>query len=505
MTQTPPPPPDDVELRSIMMERLSLAVARGGLEMEEKLKNHFVGVNSPYVSFLFPSGPDHSLYKQKIAEYTKSPPHPPPTLLPPRQGLGGGFRGLTEVVALTFQGIAFTVGIPPGMTLKELGIMKFVAHFVVRYGDEFQRALRSTDNSQFKFLLKGDKRSELFSGLCCGYGFLIKTWSPARLDALLEGFNTCFTAFKKKLDDDGEEDETVNKVETDRRDFVVCDEYFVDLENKYLPPMESPMAMMGDIDIHDSHSHGLIFMVPPNPIFFRVVIPERGMMRKELGIIKFTAMFVMRFGDEFLDALRERVCEPEFDFMKSNPGNDIGRYKLFSELLLAYGNVIKRWDMRPKTGFQPARMEAVLEGFFTALNAFKKKHEDEEDEVVDTVVTDRRDFVVSQEYFQYFLEVEESTPLPERPTPRPRQTGSSASRSGFFGPPLGVLLQRSLVLENPEPRTMMQPTPQSRVLLIIKQCCILNSHPSPKSNKAHSFPCYKRLKNHTILVKSSPV
>ncbi|CAL9236826.1 unnamed protein product [Arabidopsis halleri] len=312
------------------------------------------------------------------------------------------------------------------MMRKELGIIKFTAQFMVRYGFEFWNALcdRVSTDSQFKFLDKRDPRYHFFSRLVLGYGHLLRAWEdpPAGMEALLEGFFTAFNAFKKKRKDEEEQDKLVDKVETDRRDFVVCDEYFVDLENKALELI--PMAMRHPpLNIHDSQG---TFRVPADPILFRVEIPEEGMMRKELGIIKVTALFVVRYGNEFWDALWDRVSttETEFPFLKRDPRNDRGRYSLlFSQLLLAYGNVIKPWGLMPRKSNPPARMEAVLKGFFTAFNAFKKKQEDDEDEVVNKVVTGRRDFVVSEEYFQCFLDMEESTPLPEMLQPR-RQTGS---------------------------------------------------------------------------------
>ncbi|CAL9236828.1 unnamed protein product, partial [Arabidopsis halleri] len=418
MNETPPTPLDDDDLRRIMLERLSITAARGGLEMEERLKTIFVGLDIPSCSFVFPKGRDHHLYKQKIAEYTKSPPLHPPPPLPPGLVAQCDFKSsLTEQVALNHEHFAFKVRVPQGgMMRKELGIIKFTAQFVVRYGRYFWWALRdrvSTD-TQFKFLDKGGPRYHFFSRICLEFGHLIRAWEypPASMEALLEGFFTAFNAFKKKLEDD---EELVDKVETDRRDFVVCDEYFVDLENKALELI--PMAMRHP-PLNEHHSQGT-FRLPPDLILFRVEIPEGGMMRKELGVIKFTALFVVRYGHEFWDALWDRVStDTQFKFLKENPGNERGRYTLLSQLLLAYRNVIQPWGLRPKKSNTPARMKAVLEGFFTAFSAFKKKQEDEEDEVVNKVVTDRRDFVVSEEYFQYFLDMEESTPRPEM-LPRP--------------------------------------------------------------------------------------
>ncbi|XP_010509682.1 PREDICTED: probable splicing factor 3A subunit 1 [Camelina sativa] len=73
-----PPPPDDVDFKSIMMERLSRMAARGGLAMEETLKKCYAGRGvSSSCSFVYPEDPDHHLFKQKIAEYTKFPPRLP--------------------------------------------------------------------------------------------------------------------------------------------------------------------------------------------------------------------------------------------------------------------------------------------------------------------------------------------------------------------------------------------------------------------------------------------
>ncbi|CAH8265880.1 unnamed protein product [Arabidopsis lyrata] len=377
MNETPPlPPDDDDDLRRIMLERLSITAARGGLEMEEKLKTIFFGLDIPSCSFVFPKGRDHHLYKQKIAEYTKSPPlHSPPPPLPPGLVAQCDFKSsLTEQVALNHELFAFKVRVPEG------------AQFVVRYGRYFWWALRdrvSTD-TQFKFLDKGGPRYHFFSRICLQFGHLIRAWEdpPASMEALLEGFFTAFNAFKKKLEDD---EELVDKVKTDRRDFVVCDEYFVDPENKALELI--PMAMRHP-PLNEHHSQGT-FRLPPDLILFRVEIPAGGMMRKELVVIKFTALFVVRYGNEFWDAMWDRVStDTQFTFLKKNHGNDRGRYTLlFSQLLLAYGNVIEPWGLMPRKSNPPARMEAVLEGFFTAFNAFKKKQEDKEDEVVNKVVS----------------------------------------------------------------------------------------------------------------------
>ncbi|AEC10355.1 SWAP (Suppressor-of-White-APricot)/surp domain-containing protein [Arabidopsis thaliana] len=425
--KTPPPRPDDDELRSIMLERLSIAAARGGLEMEEKLKSRFVGLDIPSCSFVFPKGRDHHIYKQKIAEYTKSPPlHSPPPLPPGLVDQCCLKYNPLEQVAIIDELSAFTVRVPEGgMTRKELGIIKFTAQFVLRYGQYFRLALRdrvSTD-TEFKFLDKGDSRAHFFSLLFLGYSHLLRAWEYplVGMDVLVDGFLSALNSFKEKLEGD---EELVDKIKTDRHDFVVCDEYFADLENKALELKLKTMARMHHpLNKHDSQG---TLRVPPVLVLFRVGIPQGGMMRKELGLMKFTAMFVVRYGNDFWDALWDRVSstETEFQFLKRNPGNDRGML-LFSQLLLAFGNVVQPWGLCPRESNPPARMEAVLEGFFTAFSAFKKKQEDEEDEVVNKLVTDRRDFVVS-ETFQYFLDIEESTPLPER-LPL-RQTGSMFAR-----------------------------------------------------------------------------
>ncbi|KAL1195697.1 putative splicing factor 3A subunit 1 [Cardamine amara subsp. amara] len=344
-----PAPPDD-NMKSIMLERLSIG---GGLEMEEKLKTIYGGGGIRPCS----SDPGHQRYNQVLDDL--------------RASFSNGFEGSI----LASRRGAMSLGIPQGMMRKELDIIKFTVQFVVRYEFSFRKALLR--NTRFKFLDESDKRCSFVRGLHRGYSHLIRHCGihPSGMGAALQVF---FTALKaKKHEDDG----VLDKVETDSGDFVVvCDEYFAEIENK-------------------------------EPAF-RVGIPQGGgmMMRKELGILKFTAQFVVRYGKEFWDGLWDRVStETEFQFLKRNPANDT----FFSKLVRAYGKVIRLWGLRPRKGNNPARMEALLKGFFSAFHAFKAKQEEERDEVVNKVVTDRRDFVVSDEFFQYFLDIEDHTPLPE--------------------------------------------------------------------------------------------
>ncbi|KAL1189252.1 putative splicing factor 3A subunit 1 [Cardamine amara subsp. amara] len=387
--QIPQGPVDDDNMRCIMLERLSIATAEGGLEMEEKLKTLFGRSGIRACSFLWSSDPDHQTFKKKVAEYAKSPPPPIPPAAAQNDLDLSDFADFAEQFALSSDySTAFRVGIPERMMRKQLDIILLTAQFVVRYGIQFWDALfdRVSTQPQFKFLDEKDTDDVMrnfFYELLSGYGHLITRWEVplARMEAVLEGFSTAFKDLEKKQEDDV----VVDRIETDRHDFVVSDEYFVDIENEDL------------------------LISAPSPIHaFRVGIPQGGMMHKELAIIKFTALFVVRYGEEFWDALWDSLStQTEFQFLKRNPGNDT----LFSQLLLAYKNVISPWEIPPGKRNKPARMEAVLEGFFTAFNAFKGK---QVEEVVDKLVTDRRDFVVGAEYFQCLLDIEERTPLPER-------------------------------------------------------------------------------------------
>lgn len=409
--QTPQGPVDDDNMRCIMLERLSIATALGGLEMEKNLKLLYGGCKLRACSFLWSSDPDHQLYKKKVAEYTMNRPSRPAAHNYRGQGVSLG--SFMEEYARCFDPSVFRVRIPQGMTRKKLDIMKLTAQFVARYELDFRWALwdKVSTETQFKFL---DRTSEtlfipldrrdthaiFFSLLVRGYGRLITPWNnpPACMEALLEGFFTRLKAIDK--DEEDNEEEVMDKLETDIYDFVVSDEYFVDMEIKDSQP--SPIdARSRSTRCNPSRLR--------DPNAFRVGIPEGGMMRKELGVIKFTAQFVVRYGNVFWDALWDRVSsKAEFQFLKRNPGNDT----FFSKLLVGYGCVIQPWVL------PQARMKAVLEGFFTAFDAFKGKQEEERNEVVDKVVTDRRDFVVSNEYFQSFLDIER-TPLPESSAPPP--------------------------------------------------------------------------------------
>ncbi|KAL1209246.1 putative splicing factor 3A subunit 1 [Cardamine amara subsp. amara] len=150
------------------VEAIARLVSKNGLELERTLMSIDTNYNGNNYRFLCKSDPCHAFYQQKLNEYLKAKnqdtrdccvpddddeeeidlPWPPP------------YR------YLSFHCPKFDF-----ITIKELGIIKLTAQFVVRYDMYFHMALRKrvVMNRQFGFMQLADRRYKFYRGLVDAY------------------------------------------------------------------------------------------------------------------------------------------------------------------------------------------------------------------------------------------------------------------------------------------------------------------------------------------------
>uniref|UniRef100_A0A1J3JS83 Putative splicing factor 3A subunit 1 n=2 Tax=Noccaea caerulescens TaxID=107243 RepID=A0A1J3JS83_NOCCA len=273
-----------------------------------------------------------------------------------------------------------------GITLKEFGIIKLTAMFVVRYGAAFRVGLmdRVLSNPMFEFLKQnhGCSRSKVFIFFADAYSEVLrlspKLWRsdyPPCTMALLEFFARCLQL--KKLED-GVEMATV-----DLHALVSGVDWFAHIDDKiYSSIMPRPkrlstiMKRLGpqlneDLEAQKqelvrTHAEDLVnFDAIPHFDWVHVKtkgkyrFPAKGFTLEELGIVMLTAQFNARYGDPFMDCLRSRVVmNTQFEFLKV----DDRRLHFFVGLVDAYCLVLKPFE-KLKNG----DAETVLEAFFNLV------------------------------------------------------------------------------------------------------------------------------------------
>ncbi|CAH8270168.1 unnamed protein product [Arabidopsis lyrata] len=110
-----------------------------------------------------------------------------------------------------------------------------------------------------------------------------------------------------------------------------------------------------------------LFSDPPGENRYYPFTYPKGITRKQLGIIKLTAQFMVRSEMNFWEDLMKIVImnsQPEFDFLKS-----ADTYGLFHRLVCAYSRVLMPCSELSKPD---ASTEIVVDGFFNLLGGEKK-------------------------------------------------------------------------------------------------------------------------------------
>ncbi|CAE6088770.1 unnamed protein product [Arabidopsis arenosa] len=143
-------------------------------------------------------------------------------------------------------------------------------------------------------------------------------------------------------------------------------QYFVNMEYNVFPPPLGSHDIHPDIDDPTRIATLKSRSQTPDtePISFPL-LPDQGITRKELDIIKLTAQFVAVFGMCFGQDLMESVfmkpeLEPLFRFILSTDS----RHDFYSQLTLGYARVLLCIEKLKEKG---ASTETVLEGYFNLL------------------------------------------------------------------------------------------------------------------------------------------
>ncbi|XP_013608515.1 PREDICTED: uncharacterized protein LOC106315326 [Brassica oleracea var. oleracea] len=257
----------DPEVRFIM-EGIARLVAKHGLWMESRFLED--NVNNKLYNFLrIPNHPYLAFYRNKIVEYRNA--HQKQCIKPPCS---------TNYVA---QPPVVEIKCPEGMKPNDFGVIKLTAHFVVRYGRHFWPDLRPAS----------------------------KPNQHACKETFLEGV---FNILQGKKHDE-EEGVEIERDVVDVHDFSGCLDYFACSDDgKWKSPgcISAQMLSDGMLDAPptDDDAQG-----QPNPLFTDPPIPRdypftypKGITRRQLGIIKVTAQFYVRYGYAFWMALKRRLA-----------------------------------------------------------------------------------------------------------------------------------------------------------------------------------------------------
>ncbi|XP_010507339.1 PREDICTED: uncharacterized protein LOC104783942 [Camelina sativa] len=252
-----------------------------------------------------------------------------------------------------------------GITLKELGIIKLTAQFVARYSSEFSCALEKVPS--FEFLDPSDSRFDFYMGLFTAHRKVLKSSIKLKkpdvcmLSTVLEGFHQRLQLWEMHK---GVEEISM----IDLHAFVGGVDCFAHMEDKdysaIMDPPERTSMMVNQLTKMQPATHhecrlrrGYDF-----PYAFGGWITL-----KELGIMKFTALYVARYGMHFChDLMKEVVMKPQFKFME--PTNSM--FSLYSVIVDAYSRVLEPSD--------DACTTTVLEDFFCRLRLEKLEVEEEE-------------------------------------------------------------------------------------------------------------------------------
>ncbi|CAA7027011.1 unnamed protein product [Microthlaspi erraticum] len=268
-----------------------------------------------------------------------------------------------------------------GFTLEELGIVMLAAQFNARYGDPFMTRLSSRVvlNTQFEFLVFGDRRYHFFRGLVHAYCLVLKPFEKLRNgDA-----ETLVDAFLSLVHVHVQAGEGIILVE------VVDCLVHVDYE-EYSMLMPAPVHVLMDMIPPKLRLPGLRVLPPVtchassvgnrNPYPLRdspPLSPQFLSLRSAAGwlpgnrfcIVKVTAQFEARYGIGFRQALATRVAERPlmFRFLEQTHGSFVLYWKFVEE----YSRVLM-----PSTS--KTKPDTVVEAFFRCLERIQR----EQDEVL---------------------------------------------------------------------------------------------------------------------------
>ncbi|KAG2241927.1 hypothetical protein Bca52824_096232 [Brassica carinata] len=292
----------DPEVRFIM-EGIARLVAKHGLWMESRFLED--NVNNKLYNFLrIPNHPYLAFYRNKIVEYRNA--HQKQCIKPPCS---------TNYVA---QPPVVEIKCPEGMKPNDFGVIKLTAHFVVRYGRHFWpdlvNSVTMNPKPQFAFINASDCRFnvllELVDACATGSGQRVNLTNMLAKKHFSKGFQ--YSSRKKHDEEEGVE---IERDVVDVHDFSGCLDYFACSDDgKWKSPgcISAQMLSDGMLDAPptDDDAQG-----QPNPLFTDPPIPRdypftypKGITRRQLGIIKVTAQFYVRYGYAFWMALKRRLA-----------------------------------------------------------------------------------------------------------------------------------------------------------------------------------------------------
>ncbi|XP_018467879.1 uncharacterized protein LOC130494249 [Raphanus sativus] len=254
-----------------------------------------------------------------------------------------------------------------GITVRELGVIMLTAQFVQRYGEKFRLGLRRrvVMNTQFGFMVFGDRRHYFYCGLLCAYRSVLRPCkrmkrSAAYTDTVLDMF------FEILQSQEGER--------IGLHDFVGLVDWFAHVEEEYYSVVvPAPVHVLMNMIPPTLRLPNTLLLPPMKPSVTHdpaqrrhdhLASPAGRSTLREEYIIKVTAQFVVRYGTSFERALRRRVAEtPKFEFMKPT-----GRkFRLYASCVEGFAQVLEPCKKRVDC------MDTVLEGLFCFLD---REHEE---------------------------------------------------------------------------------------------------------------------------------
>ncbi|KAG7550403.1 SWAP/Surp [Arabidopsis thaliana x Arabidopsis arenosa] len=271
---------------------------------------------------------------------------------------------------------AFTL--PAGITLKELGIIKFTALFVARYGEAFRQRL--VTHPQFEFLKPTDGRfCFFFYRLVHAYSRVLRLSKKMRKNDFCQEtvLNTFFHRLQLEKLDKG-----VEMAMIDLHAFVDGVDCFARMEDEEyaanLPPPEHLSMLMKQLK-HLQPPLGSQPLRPHDTASTNTAL----ISLKKIGICMLAAQFVARYGMDLMEIV---VANPQFEFME--PTNS--RFYSFNKLVDAYSGILKPSRKLKKSD---AFAATVVECFFNRLQL------DKLEEGVEMAVIDLHAFVGGVDYF----------------------------------------------------------------------------------------------------------
>ncbi|CAN6839698.1 unnamed protein product [Brassica oleracea] len=258
-----------------------------------------------------------------------------------------------------------------GIKLKELGVIILTAQFVERYGENFRRGLRRrvVMNTQFGFMVFGDRRHDFYCGILCAYSSVLRPCkrmkkSDACTDTVLEVF---FEILQSQEEGEGIE----------LHDFVGGVDSFAHVEDEqYSVVVPAPVHVLMNMIPRTLRLPDTLLLPPVKSSSIHdpaprrphdLASPTRRYTLREDCIIKVTAQFVARYGTKFTRALARRVAETtQFEFM--NPTS--GRSRFYTWYVERLGEVLRPCEKRD------ACMNTVVEDFFSCLERFQQEEEE---------------------------------------------------------------------------------------------------------------------------------